>query len=297
MLEGVPTKEIISQNHEKQIAAYMLLHNMDDRSAALSQMAEAGVGRDFDLSPQDVANIRMQADQQTWRRAANEQESVLRWAAQHGDDLLYVHEQKPIEGTPDHEHLQHVAATRAAAARQAALHRKKPLEETCDSESLAAPGGADGEQLSAAGGAADGLAEQPGGDATLEPAFHGCDDDLDKPQHISLNRECAPQQAVPAFVDWDPSMFNPLNWEPFSIAFMAGGGLTAAKRLGHQRSLQLDSTFGCNKQKFPVFTLMAVDEQHHGVPLAFLICSQERTDHPGVLGGRRNAGGPPVYPQ
>ena len=97
---------------------------MHDRSAAPLQMLEAGLGRDFDINLKFVANIRMQAEQHTWRLAENEQESALRWATQHRNDLLYVHEQKTIEGTPDHQHQQHVAAAKAAAARQAALYRR-----------------------------------------------------------------------------------------------------------------------------------------------------------------------------
>ncbi|CAL8466587.1 g6123 [Coccomyxa elongata] len=52
----------------------------------------------------------------------------------------------------------------------------------------------------------------------------------------------------------------------------------ATIRFGNGRSLQFDSTFKCNTQKFPLYTLVVVDDHKKAVPTAFLICSQERAD-------------------
>lgn len=75
-----------------------------------------------------------------------------------------------------------------------------------------------------------------------------------------------------------PFDFNALNWKPFTIAVMLPENVAVAIELGHGRSLQLDSTFGSNAQKFHIFTLLAVDKHGKGMPLAYLICSHEKED-------------------
>ena len=51
-----------------------------------------------------------------------------------------------------------------------------------------------------------------------------------------------------------------------------------AIRFGHGRPLIMDATFGSNREKFPLFTLLAVDDHNNGVPIAWAIISQERTE-------------------
>lgn len=72
--------------------------------------------------------------------------------------------------------------------------------------------------------------------------------------------------------------FDPTQWTPFSIAVMQDCNVDAAIRFGHGRSLQFDSTFNCNTQKFPLYTLVVVDDHKKAVPIAFLICNQDRAD-------------------
>ena len=59
--------------------------------------------RDFYLSPQDVADVARAEDRETWRLADNPQESMLLWAAQNADKVLYMHEQQPLHGTTDYD--------------------------------------------------------------------------------------------------------------------------------------------------------------------------------------------------
>ena len=212
------------------------------------------------MSAQDIANIGTEVDKQNWRFDSEPQCSVLMWGQQHKEDVLYVDEQRPKHGTPDYKHFQ-ALQNEAAAAHRAAVAGK---------------GSARGH---ASAGRDDADADAEDTEQPAEPAFRGADDLLELPEHIDLDRDTPEDAALPDMCRFDPDFqWNPLNWEPFSIAVMTAGGVAAAVKWGHGCSLQLDSTFGCNQQRFPVFTLLAVDGQNHGVPLAYLICSHERAD-------------------
>jgi hypothetical protein len=45
-------------------------------------------------------------------------------------------------------------------------------------------------------------------------------------------------------------------------------------RYGH-KGLQMDATFGTNNMKFPLTTLLVVDEHNYGIPVAFFFASRE----------------------
>ncbi|KAJ8085721.1 hypothetical protein PM082_004539 [Marasmius tenuissimus] len=46
-----------------------------------------------------------------------------------------------------------------------------------------------------------------------------------------------------------------------------------AWKYGHKKQVLLDGTFGICKKKMLLFILLGIDEDHHGVPLAFLLFS------------------------
>ena len=41
------------------------------------------------------------------------------------------------------------------------------------------------------------------------------------------------------------------------------------------RGIQMDSTFGTNNHRFPLFTLLVVDDWGNGIPVAWFFCSRE----------------------
>lgn len=45
-------------------------------------------------------------------------------------------------------------------------------------------------------------------------------------------------------------------------------------RSGH-KGLQMDATFGTNNMKFPLTTLLVVDDYNNGIPVAFFFASRE----------------------
>ena len=98
---GVPARDIIHRNQDSYIARMMAEGKVASRDDALRTLSEQQIPRDFYLSLQDVANIGRTEDGETWRLAENPQESVLLWAAQNPDKVLYMHEQQPLQGTKD----------------------------------------------------------------------------------------------------------------------------------------------------------------------------------------------------
>ncbi|BDA47435.1 hypothetical protein COCOBI_10-2830 [Coccomyxa sp. Obi] len=125
----------------------------------------------------------------------------------------------------------------------------------------------------------------PGGQATLQdsdaagadPAFLGANADLNRPETINLDRS-GQVESVSISANGQHFTYNVNNWTPFCCAIMTQSAVEAAIKWGHNSVLQLDSTFGSNAQKFPLFTLLAVDEDFKGVPLAFLVASHERVE-------------------
>ena len=119
----------------------------------------------------------------------------------------------------------------------------------------------------------------------MEPAFAGADDlngAGDGAADGSMDRDCGdtvmPPRHLPELESLDASAFNAANWTHFAAAVMDERGVDAAIQFGHDKSLQLDSTFNCNAQKFPLYTLLAVDSHHQGILIAYLVSSAERVE-------------------
>ena len=295
ILRGISNADIVQQNRDEFVDQYMAQHpHISDRIQAAAELARSKPSKDFSLDNQGVANFRRKLDERDWMFSSNPQESVSLWAQQNCKDTLYLDLQKPLEGSADEKYLkglqQRLSAAPAAAAAVAPAH-----VESAGSAPAAGPG----PSAAAAAGAAPAQVE-PGTalpaaglgqeeaeehdsvptDAALDPAFDGADDDLSRPEAINLNRDQQPHLAVPAVKCKEGVVytFDPLQWTPFGIAVMQDCNVEAAIRWGHNRPLQFDSTFNCNTQKFPLYTLVVVDKHNQAVPIAYLISSQERAD-------------------
>ena len=73
-------------------------------------------------------------------------------------------------------------------------------------------------------------------------------------------------------------MCNVDNWTTFILAIMRPSGVAMAAKFGHRRPLQMDATFGTNNLKFPLFTILVVDDHGQGIPVAWMLCSRELTE-------------------
>lgn len=253
----VPDREIQRRSKDKLLDKYMSDHNLTDRREALKAYCSSQSPRDWSLSLQDIANVRREADKATWRFDENPQTSVKMWKAQNPGAVLYMDEQMPLPGTADYAHMQR-AQEAAAKGSWGELGKRASAEH--DSSAAAAD------------------EAQP--EEAEEYAFRGAEDSLDRPELIDLDRAEQPALVQNSLTDAEGATFNfdPLNWTAFSIAIMTQEGVEAAKKWGHLRPLQMDSTFGCNAQKFPLITLLVVDGHGKGVPVAHCICSQETVE-------------------
>lgn len=266
LLLGVPTREILQRCRDKLLDRFMSEHKLTDRKDALTEYCSSHPPRDWHLSAQDIDNIRREADRCTWRFDEDPQTSIRMWVTQNPGAVLYMEEQKPIKGTPDYAFVQRAQQAAATAkGSQVGLSKQGSVHGS-------------GEDAGAAGGSAR-CQDEVAAAATEEP-FTGANDRLDRPELINLERADRPALLQYSCIGGTgaPFDFNALNWDPFTIAVMPPENVAVAIELGHGRSLQLDSTFGSNAQKFPLFTLLAVDKHGKGVPLAYLICSHERED-------------------
>jgi len=63
--------------------------------------------------------------------------------------------------------------------------------------------------------------------------------------------------------------------QPFILVIATPYMLEQLIKYGHGKSIMIDATFGTNKWKFPLTTFMVVDENNHGVPVAWAIHSAE----------------------
>ena len=91
------------RNQDYHLTKMMAEGKVSSRGDALKALSEQEMPRDFYLSLQDIANIGRAEEKDTWRLAENPQESVLLWAAQNPDKILYIHEQQPLQGTRDYD--------------------------------------------------------------------------------------------------------------------------------------------------------------------------------------------------
>ena len=147
---------------------------VSSRYDALKTLSEQQMPRDFYLSLQDIASISQAEDRNTWRLAEIPQESVLLWADQNPDKVLYMHEQQPLEGTRDCELI---ASMRQQAAQRASMHTESGQREKSGSpgknkgdDCLVKPAFAGADELDSTGdGAAGGGIERGCGDTVITP--------------------------------------------------------------------------------------------------------------------------------
>lgn len=267
ILRGLTNADIVQQNKDEFLEAFMAKQGSatTSRIEAAKQLAESRPPKDYFLTATDVANTRRGLDKRDFLFDNNPQKSVVMWAQQNDADVLYLQQQQLIEGTPDHAFL---TAGKAAVSIQAATTQR--------SGAVAAPDTAEPAKQSIETAEDDSAPA----DVALEPAFEGADDDLSRPESISLERDQRPHLASPQgqASGGKAFEFDPANWTHFAIGIMQDCNVEAAIKWGHKRPLQLDSTFACNAQKIPLFTLVVVDDNGKAVPIAFLITSQERAD-------------------
>ena len=115
---GLPARDIMYRNQNSYIAAMMAEGKVASRDDALKTLSEQQMPRDFYLSLQDIANISRTENRETWRLAENPQESVLLWAAQNPDKVLYMHGQQPLQGIKEYDL---VASMRQQATQRASM--------------------------------------------------------------------------------------------------------------------------------------------------------------------------------
>ena len=252
---GLSNADIVQQNKDEFLDQYMVQHpDITDRITAARMYGQSKPPKDYFLTSMDVANVRRGLDKREWMFSDNPQESVHMWAQQNNADVLYLDLQKPKEGSQDHAFL---AAGQQRSGAPTAGTAKGSGAATEAEEHDSTPAG-----------------------AALDPAFDGADDDLSRPESLILERDTQPHLADPRISSEAGRVyhFDPAQWTHFAIGVMQDCNVEAAIRWGHMRPLQLDSTFNCNTQKFPVYTLVVVDDHNKAVPIAFCICSQERAD-------------------
>ncbi|CAL8469418.1 g8959 [Coccomyxa elongata] len=278
---GVLDADIVQQNRDEHADAFMAKHpNITSRLEASRQLTLSNPPRDYFLNPMDVANIRRALEQSDWMFSENPQQTIAMWAQQNHDDVLYLDLQRPIEGTSDHQFCTatqqgKLVAPTPVADPTPALDNDEPS--SCAAQQGPGPSASQQESGSAAISTGSMALEPAAGPAApiMEPAFNGADTNMEKPKTINLDRVDGPQLAAPTATikGGGVRQCDPTQWTPFSIAVMQDCNVDAAIRFGHGRSLHFDSTFDCNTQKFPLYTLVVVDDHKKAVPIAFLICS------------------------
>jgi hypothetical protein len=261
LMQGLEPAEIVRQNTDQMVSEYMKAHGILDRDQALASLEESRPSRDFYLSYADVDNIKRQLDRKQWRFSENNQQSLRLFARSHPEDVLLFQEQAPIEGTPDYAYIQ-----QRQAAGQGQHHQ---VEQGRQEEQDATERGAFFTEMGVAGSQGD--TDQLNSD----PSWCAADADISHPGRINLDRSGQASTARSTSGDFT---FSIGNWTSFEMVIMKESNIADAIRWGHKRTLQLDSTFGSNSSRFPLSTLVIVDDHGNGIPIAYLVSSQETTE-------------------
>ena len=97
ILQGLTNADIVQHNKDEYLDAYMSQQRgrVTDRILAAAELAKSKPPKDYFLTFIDVANIRRGLDKRDWLFSDNPQESVVRWAKQNQDDVLYIDQQEP----------------------------------------------------------------------------------------------------------------------------------------------------------------------------------------------------------
>ncbi len=105
MALGVPAHEIVKQNEDSHLHAYMARNAFTNREAALQSCMASQPERDYFLNANDVQNIQRVVHAKQWRRHPNQQQSVELWVQAHAADVLLHQRQEPLPGTRDHAYV------------------------------------------------------------------------------------------------------------------------------------------------------------------------------------------------
>ena len=260
------------QNQDQQILAHMRRSGITDKVKGTQSFLTSTRqhNRDWRLSMQDVLNIKADLDKMAWRFHPNQQQSILRWTQQHPDNVLLYEEQRPLKGTPDYDYYMAEQCTSSAATESTESPTSgfpffSDPEHT--EEVLQEPGteGASTAQVTSIAEADVPAAAAAGG---------GNADSIWLPEEPELPRS----QAATADVYRDGHKiftYNANHWSPFNLAFTTEFGVEAALKYGHKRPLVMDSTHGSNNVKFPLTTVMVVDDHNQGIPVGWLFSSSE----------------------
>lgn len=273
LLEGLEPAVVMERIRTKYLTDFMIAHNLCDRQAALTQFLESCPPRDYHISEADIANTKVELDKRLWRFSSNQQESLLLKAQMDKDSVLYCTQQKPIKGTPDYEWFMSLPGM--AATSQPGNHAD-PVEPVFsfyndEPEQFAAP------QKEQPAGSQREVAElvRPSKDAPRTEA-----ETAELAEQYSINdlgRECQPDQFV-SHRGEKPFVCSIYNWEAFELATMTEQNVADAIKYGDGKPLQCDATFGTNGLKFPLFTLVAVDDHGNGIPIGHMVCSSETVE-------------------
>ncbi|KAK9903370.1 hypothetical protein WJX75_003957 [Coccomyxa subellipsoidea] len=257
LLQGLEPAEIFRQNVDSFISSHMVEKGIMDRDEGRISLEASQPPRDYFLSYADVANLKDKVDKQQWKFSENTQQSLRMFVEQNSSDILLYSEQEPIKGTADYDHIMQ--------------------GRTMGSQTAEAGKGSGGKEGQAACPFYTDLGSEPAedGGGSAEPTWRDTQADPDQPAAINLDRSGQASTAKSADANFT---FNADNWTLFQLAFMKKCNVENATRFGHGKPLIMDATFGTNREKMPLITLLVVDDHGNGVPIAWGIISQERTE-------------------
>ena len=98
---GMSARQIVEQNQEQWLEAYMVTHSLEDRHAAMMQFMASGPPRDFYVVVNDVTRARDTLRKEQWRHHPDELCSLALWAHKNAADVLIIQFQKVLPGTAD----------------------------------------------------------------------------------------------------------------------------------------------------------------------------------------------------
>ncbi|CAL8465892.1 g5428 [Coccomyxa elongata] len=255
LLQGLEPAEIVRQNVDCFISSHMVEKGIMDRDEGRVSLEASQPPRDYFLSYADVANLKDKVDKQQWKFSENTQQSLRMFVEQNSSDILLYSEQEPIKGTADYNHMmQGRTVSQTVEAGKCSGHN----------EQAACPLYTD-------------LGIEPAevGQGSAELAWGCTQVDLNQPPAIDQDRNGQANTVKSADANFT---FNADNWTLFQLAFMKTCNVDNAVHFGHGRPLIMDATFGTNREKMPLITLLVVDDHGNGVPIAWGIISQEKTE-------------------
>ena len=105
---------------------------------------------------------------------------------------------------------------------------------------------------------------------------------LSNPSLLEQSLQRGGQEASAVYVQHLDSAFtcHPDNWKPFQLDWTREVNVADAIKWGHNRQVQIDATFGSNNLKFPLFTLVVIDDFNRGIPVAWMVASREQSASP-----------------